>query len=115
MLNVYGPYYSIIPSIAAFLFFALIYRVENAPAWLAKVIRTFAICIFEIYLFSYMFDKLIYPWVMERYFTTQSAFMIWFVPITATVIMLSWGCAEIKMITFKLFDTLWKRIIPSKY
>lgn len=99
-LSLAGSYYSVVHMAAVTILFVLLYKVQHLPKCLSKAIASVALCSYEMFLFSYMMDKLIYPVFIERFYTTQSEFLLWFVPITVCSLVASyvsarayrWGC-----------------------
>lgn len=83
-------YYSVIHVAAATILFMLLYRIQHLPVGFTKVITSIARHSYEMYLFSFMMDKLLYPQFISRFYTAQSEFLIWFVPITVCSLVASY-------------------------
>lgn len=91
--SVFGPYYAVPGYVAMTLFFILLYKVNIKNVMMGNAITQISIASYEMFLFSYVCDRLIYPRAMERYYTTQSDFTVMFIPITLTVFILSYALA----------------------
>ena len=86
--SVTGSYYSLINMGASSILFISFYDL-HLPKWMARAFEFCALLAFETFLFSYMFDKLLYPLFIGRFYATQARFIVWFIPITASVFILS--------------------------
>ena len=84
-----ASYYSLINTAAVTIVFLLLYDIDYVPICLKEIISFVAIYAFETFLFSYLYDKLVYPFFMERFYETQTRFIVWFVPIVMIVFILS--------------------------
>lgn len=104
IVNAFGPYYAIPGYVAITLLFVLLYKVHIENFMLKSVITNISIVSYEMFLFSYLCDRLIYPYVMEYYYTTQSDFTILFIPITLTVLVLSYFLAFVYNKIVVLFE-----------
>lgn len=67
----------------------------------------------DIYLFSYLFDQLIYPWVMKHLFVSQSQIFIWYVPIVGTVLICSLTASIVKEKLFAGGRFIWNKVYES--
>lgn len=98
LTNLFGPYYAVPNYLAMTMLFVLLYKVEIKQKWIGKAVTAISLASYEMFLFSYLCDKFIYPYMMERFYTDQASFMVWFVPITLTVLiasyLLSWTYRE---------------------
>ena len=83
-----GTYYSLINMGGSSLLFVSLYNL-SFPKWLSRVFEFCAVAAFETFLFSYMFDKLLYPLFIGKFYVTQARFIVWFIPITVSVFILS--------------------------
>lgn len=90
-----GSYYSIVHVVAVTILFMLLYKVQHLPSCLSKAITSVAFYSYEMFLFSYMMDKLLYPQFISRFYTTQSEFLFWFMPITICSLVASYGAAKV--------------------
>ncbi|WP_285819450.1 acyltransferase [Bacteroides acidifaciens] len=93
--NVFGPYYALPGYIAMTLLFVSLYKVDIKTEIIRKAVTDVSLVSDEMFLFSYLYDRLIYPWAMERFYTNQNSFIVWFVPITLTVLLTSYIMALI--------------------
>lgn len=103
-----ASYYSLVNTAATVIVFLLLYDINEVPTWIKKACTFVASIAFEMFLWSYMFDKLVYPFVMERYYVSQPEFIIWFVPIVASVFVLS-------MVTAYIYKRLSDLLDYAKY
>ena len=102
-----ASYYSMINLAATTITFMLLYDIEYVPSWLKRICSFVALIAYEMFLLSYLFDKLVYPYVMERFYVNQSDFIVWFVPIVVIVFLLSMIAAYI----YKRLVNLCKTVI----
>lgn len=100
--SVFGAYYSIPYLIMDFLLFLSLYKTERLPKQIEAPITSIALSSLEIFLFSYMFDQLLYPLVMQRFYVDQSSFLIWFAPMVLIILFLSWLTTQVKNIIFRI-------------
>ncbi len=87
--SISGSYYSLINVSASSLLFMTLYDLRNFPKWLSKIFEFCALAAFETFLFSYLFDKLLYPFFISKFYITQAQFIAWFVPVTINVFLFS--------------------------
>ena len=95
MPNLFGPYYALPGYIAMTLLFVVLYKVELRLRPIEKVVTSVSLASYEMFLFSYLCDQLIYPLVMERFYTNQNSFIVWFIPVTLTILITSYILASI--------------------
>ncbi|RGV64977.1 hypothetical protein DWW05_20830 [Bacteroides thetaiotaomicron] len=93
--NLFGPYYALPGYIAMTLLFVVLYKVELRLRPIEKVVTSVSLASYEMFLFSYLCDQLIYPLVMERFYTNQNSFIVWFIPVTLTILITSYILASI--------------------
>lgn len=93
--NLLGPYYAFPGYIAMTLLFIGLYKVKIKIEAIGKIITKVSLVSYEMYLFSYLCDQLIYPQVMKRFYMDQNSFTVWFIPITLTVLIASYTMALI--------------------
>lgn len=93
--NLFGPYYAIPGYVAMTLIFLLLYKIDVKCSIVRRVVGNISMRSYEMFLFSYLCDRFVYPWVMERYYTNQNAFVILFIPITITVLLTSYILASL--------------------
>ena len=105
-ISITGSYYSIINTIPTVILFVLLYDIENVNRIVTKVSSTTALYAFEIFLWSYLFDRLVYPFFISRFYNNQSDFIVWFVPIVLIVFLLSLVSAIIYKSVFKLIERI---------
>ncbi len=93
--GLFGPYYALPHYIAMTLLFVCLYRVNIKNAVVRKVVTNVSLASYEMFLFSYLCDKLIYPFMINRFYVDQASFVVWFVPITLTVLIASYIMAVV--------------------
>ena len=108
--SVSGGYYSLINVAASSLLFLGFYDLGNLPKWLSKAFEFCALAAFETFLFSYLFDKLLYPVFLDKFYISQSQFIVWFIPITATVFSLSLMASYLYKESFQLITLVAKHV-----
>ena len=99
-----ASYYSLINTAAAVIMFLLLYDIKKVPLWFEKTATFISSQAYEMFLFSYMIDKLVYPFFMGRFYHTQSDFIVWFVPIVLTVFTSSLIASYLYNTLSRLFD-----------
>lgn len=78
---------------AVYILFVILYPIKKVPG--RKLITAVSLCSLEMYLISFVTDKMLYPIVMEHFYTTQAEFLIWFVPITVCLLIVDFLCAHV--------------------
>lgn len=101
--SVSGSYYSLINMGASSLLFISLYDL-HLPKWMARAFEFCALLAFETFLFSYQFDKLLYPYFLDKFYISQPQFIVWFVPITVSVFVLSLSASYLYKESVQLFD-----------
>ena len=76
---------------------------DNSNGIFGKVVRMLALYSFDIYLFSYMFDRLFYPWIMQHLFISQTQIVLYFIPIVGCVLLCSFMASWIKERLISMF------------
>lgn len=102
--NLFGPYYALPGYIAMTLPFVSLYKVDIKTKVIGKVVTSVSFASYEMFLFSYLCDQLIYPPVMERFYTDQNSFIVWFIPVTLTILITSYILASIYQRVMRLFE-----------
>ena len=93
--NPFGPYYAIPGYIAMTLLFVLIYQCKIGSPIIKKFVTAVSLASYEMFLLSYLCDRVIYPWFMDRYYIDQASFLVWFFPITVLVLISSYFFAKL--------------------
>lgn len=93
LISFTGAYYNLLNVIAIYIIFVSLYSIKSFPC--AAVITSISIYSLEMYLYSYMLDKIIYPVFINKLYLTQSQFLLWFILITAIVLISSYILARI--------------------
>ena len=105
--NLLGVYYALPNYIAMTLVFLHLYKLNIRNHTVSGVVTKISLASYEMYLFSYMCDRLIYPVVMNRFYTDQSSFTVWFLPITLTVVVMSYILSTLYR---KVYDLIGNRL-----
>lgn len=88
--------------------FILLYDVNFKNTFIQKTLTAVSIASLDMYLFSYMFDNLVYGWLKPQYFVSQGQFGPWFFIAVPLVFVCSFCAAEVKRRLFKMLH------IPTK-
>jgi len=100
--------------ILTFLLFLMFYRVQTIP--FGKLgIKKLSEYSLDIYLFSYMFDQLIYPWVMKHLFVSQSQIFAYYIPIVGSVLLCSLAAAVLKEKLFSGAHFIWLKVYENRH
>jgi len=100
-----GEYGGLTTVILAVLFFLFFYDVDIKSKLIKNVIKQLSVVSFDMYLFSNIFDSLLYPYYF-RHFAPSLSHVIFTAPI---VIVLSLTAAELKQILFYLVKAIWRK------
>jgi len=82
-VNVIGDYGSILIVAEAVLFFLIFYDIEIKNRQIGKTLSTISVLSLDLYLASYISDKLVYVFLMKNIFKSQQQIMCYFVLATA--------------------------------
>lgn len=86
-------------------FFLLFYRINIKSEWLKKAFAWISVLSLDIYLFSWIFDQVVYPGLKGIKPTMQSPLILaYYIAAVGSVFLLSLAAASIKKGTFSLFD-----------
>ena len=75
--------------------FLMLYRKDITIPYVKKWITHCSMVSLEMYLCCYMFDRLYYPWFKERFYESQSQFLVWFFVIVPLVFFSSYTVAAL--------------------
>ncbi len=78
-VNVIGDYGSILIVLEAVLFFLIFYDVEIENEPISKILSTVSVLSLDLYLCSYISDKLVYVYLMKNIFKSQQQIMFYFI------------------------------------
>lgn len=112
-LNMYGEYNSVFTVICAVSFFLVFYDMDIKNKTVRKIFRSISSKTLEIYLFSYIFDTVIYTKI-SQYLNGYHSLVKFFVPITLSVFLLSYICAVFKDIIFRVVQKIIKKPTEEK-
>lgn len=109
--NFMGGFGSIITTGVATLIFLTLYDIDIKNITLSKIISKISICSFDMYLLSYIVDKIIYPKIdFSEHFS-----YIKYSYIPLLVFLISLILALIKDIIFKIILILYRRLVKKNY
>lgn len=104
MIQIAGGSNGVFGTIVAVLTFMLLYKIEIRNVWTKKVLTRISLLSLDMYLCCYIFDKIFYPYFIERYFVNQAQFGIYFFVIVPLVFVASLLAAQVKEWIFLLFS-----------
>ncbi len=103
MIQIAGGSNGVFGTIVAVLTFILLYKIDIRNVWTKKVLTHISLLSLDMYLCCYIFDKIFYPYFIDRYFVDQTQFGIYFFVIVPLVFVASLLTAQIKKWIFQLF------------
>ena len=87
----------------ALVIFIMLYNKDITSTQIKRWVTHCSLVSLEMYLCCYMFDKLYYPYFLERFFQTQSQFFLWFFIIVPMIFISSYVVASIyRLITSRI-------------
>lgn len=96
MIYITGGSNSVFGTIVAVLTFILLYKSDIRNVWTKKVLTRISLLSLDMYLCCYIFDKIFYPYFIDRYFVDQAQFGIYFFVIVPLVFVASLLTAQVK-------------------
>ena len=108
--NTFGGYGCIFTIIISVLFFLLFYQVDFTNRPIRFVIQELSVHSFDIYLFSFFFDYLFYPWFLDRFYQSQQQFLIWGIILVPLIVFCSYLVSKIKCLVFDGVKAVYHRI-----
>lgn len=103
MIQIAGGSNGVFGTIIAVLTFILLYKIDIRNVWTKKVLTRISLLSLDMYLCCYIFDKIFYPYFIDRCFVDQAQFGIYFFVIVPLVFVASLLTAQIKKWIFQLF------------
>lgn len=100
-IRIDGGRWGVFGTIVAIAFFLLFYQTDFKSPVLRKSLTKISLLSLDMYLCCYIFDALVYPYFMERYFVSQSQFGIYFFIIVPILFAGSFVLAWAKDILFR--------------
>lgn len=101
LIQIAGGPWGIFGTVVAIAFFLLFYQTDFKSPVLRKSLTKISLLSLDMYLCCYIFDALVYPYFMERYFVNQSQFGIYFFIIVPILFAGSFVLAWAKDILFR--------------
>lgn len=86
--------------ICAVLLFILLYDIDLKNKLLRFLISSISKVSFEMYLFSYIFDNIVYHYIFKQYFQSQQQFLIYIIVTVPLVFILAYIASKIKEYLF---------------
>lgn len=102
MVQIAGDSQGIFGTIVAVLAFLLLYKLDVKNHVSTAVLKRISLLSLDMYLCCWIFDKLFYPYFLDRYFVSQSQFGKYFFVIVPLVFLASLIMAQCKEWIFKL-------------
>lgn len=96
MIQIAGGSNGVFGTIVAVLTFILLYKIDIRNVWTKKVLTRISLLSLDMYLCCYIFDKIFYPYFIDRYFVDQAQFGIYFFVIVPLVFVASLLTAQVK-------------------
>lgn len=78
LIQIAGGPWGVFGTVVAIAFFLLFYQTDFKSPVLRKRLTKISLLSLDMYLCCYIFDALVYPYFMDRYFVSQSQFGIYF-------------------------------------
>lgn len=104
MIQIAGGSNGVFGTIVAVLTFILLYKIDIRNVWTKKMLTRISLLSLDMYLCCYIFDKIFYPYFIDRYFVDQAQFGIYFFVIVPLVFVASLLAAQVKEWIFLLFS-----------
>lgn len=104
MIQIAGGSNGVFGTIVAVLTFILLYKIDIRNVWTKKVLTRISLLSLDMYLCCYIFDKIFYPYFIDRHFVDQAQFGIYFFVIVPLVFVASLLTAQVKEWIFLLFS-----------
>lgn len=101
LIQIAGGPWGVFGTVVAIAFFLLFYRTDFKSLVLRKSLTKISLLSLDMYLCCYIFDALVYPYFMDRYFVNQSQFGIYFFIIVPILFAGSFVLAWAKDILFR--------------
>ena len=102
MIQIVGGSSGVFGTIVAVLMFLLLYKVDIKNYATTAVLKRISLLSLDMYLCCWIFDKLYYPYFLDRYFVSQSQFGKYFFVIVPLVFLSSLVVAQLKEWLFAL-------------
>lgn len=97
-----GPFGSLMRLVVAFFIFIIFYDVQIRNKILKGVITAGSMLSFDIYLASYISDKIVYEYVDKYIFTAQNRIVLWIIPIVLASFLMAFAAGFIRSRLSKL-------------
>lgn len=114
MIQIAGGSNGVFGTIVAVLTFILLYKINIRNVWTRKVLTRISLLSLDMYLCCYIFDRIFYPYFIDRYFVDQAQFGIYFFVIVPLVFVASLLTAQVKEWIFIVF-TKKNKSVSSAY
>ena len=103
VIQIAGGPWGVFGTIIATAIFLLLYKVDFSNIAVRSMLTKISKLSLDMYLCCYIFDKLVYPYFIDRFFVNQSQFGVWFFVIVPILFLCSFITAWIKDIIFNFF------------
>jgi len=93
--------------------FLLVYQVDVKSTIAKRIFKSISVLSLDIYLFSYIFDRLYYPLIGGYIGTAEPHFTLWFVLAVTAVFGSAWLCSWIKEAVFAIPARIGRKTMPA--
>lgn len=104
MIQIAGGSNGVFGTIVAILTFLLLYKINLKNVWTKSILTRISLLSLDMYLCCYIFDRLFYPYFLDRYFINQAQFGKYFLVTVPLVFLASLLTAQVKEWIFQLFS-----------
>jgi len=105
---------SLLIAVISVIVFLLLYDLIIKNKKIEKIVVKLSNLTLEIYLFSYIIERLVYPYFIENYFVNQSKFTIYILLTTPIIYILSVIASLLKEFIFKIGTQIFNKLLKNK-
>jgi len=113
-INYMGTFGSLIRLVQAIFIFLVFYQVDVKNSILKTSFTFISMLSLDIYLASYITDKIVYDFVTKHLFSTQENIILWFLPIVLISFIMALLAGFIRSSTIKISRTMMKSTINKR-
>ena len=113
MIQIAGDPNGVFGTVIAVLIFLLLYKINIRNILIKNLVTRISLLSLDMYLCCYIFDKIFYPYFIDRYFINQTQFGVYFFVIVPLVFIASLLTAQMKEQLFVIFSKAKMIIISS--
>lgn len=112
--QLFGDCFGLVGAVSGVLTFLLLYDVKCNVKWITSAIYWVSFLSLDMYLGCWMFDRLIYPYFLDNYYTDQPTFGLFFFIIVPAVLLGSFLLAGVKHILFSFVSSRSSCLSPNR-